>query len=105
MSGAAFEGWAIVELMGHLRRAGRVSEVEQFGTKLLRIDVPVGPEEFVTEFYGGSSIYRLRPSAEDVARAVAEQIGDPRPVSPVNYRLPPPDDDDDLALDDDEERF
>jgi hypothetical protein len=98
-----YEGWAVVELMGHLRRAGRISEVEQFGTKLLRLDVPVGPEEFVTEFYGGASIYRLRPAAEDVVRAVAEQIGDPRPVMPVSYRLPPPAAPSDSHLDEDDE--
>jgi hypothetical protein len=28
---AAFEGWAIVELMGHRRLAGRVSEVQLDG--------------------------------------------------------------------------
>lgn len=63
--------WAIVELMGHRRRAGQVKEVEQFGAKMLRIDIPAG-EGFVTEFYGGSSIYALRPASEDVARRVAE---------------------------------
>lgn len=79
------EDWAIVELMGHLRRAGRISEVDRFGAKLLRVDIPAG-EDFVTEFYGGSAIYRLRPCAEDITRAVAEQLGDPRPVKPVGLR-------------------
>lgn len=81
--------WAIVELMGHRRRAGLVKEVEQFGAKMLRLDIPAG-DEFVTEFYGGSSVYALRPATEEVARAAAEQLGDPRPVSPVSYRLVPP---------------
>lgn len=81
--------WAIVELMGHRQRAGLCQEVEQFGAKMLRIDIPAG-ETFVTEFYGGSSIYALRPSSEDVARAMALRLGDPRPVSPVAYRLPAP---------------
>lgn len=88
--GALAEGyWAIVELMGHRRRAGFVQEVEQFGAKMLRIDIPAG-EASVTEFYGGSSIYALRPADEAVAREVAEQLGDPRPVAPVAYRLPAP---------------
>lgn len=81
--------WAIVELMGHRRRAGLCQEVEQFGAKMLRIDIPAG-DEFVTEFYGGSSIYALRPASEDVARVMAEQLGDPRPVAPVAFRLPAP---------------
>ncbi len=102
--------WAIVELMGHRQRGGMVQEVEQFGTKMLRIDVPAG-DEFVTEYYGGSSIYALRPATEEIARAFAERCGDPRPVAPVSYRLaaPPPVEDDDPAdfddLDDDERSF
>lgn len=38
----AYEGWAIVELMGHVRLAGRVSPAPMFGTELLRIDIPNG---------------------------------------------------------------
>ncbi len=34
------EQWAIVELMGHVKIAGRISEEEKFGGKLGRIDVP-----------------------------------------------------------------
>lgn len=101
------EEWAIVEIMGHLRRAGRISEVERFGAKLLRVDVPAG-DTFVSEFFSGSAIYRLRYASEEVARAIAEQIGDPRPAMPVVYRpaLPPPDDEDDPAFDfnDEDER-
>lgn len=36
----SYEGWAIVELMGHRRIAGRVSQAEQYGTAMLRIDIP-----------------------------------------------------------------
>lgn len=35
------ETWAVVELMGHVRLAGRLSEVERFGGKLARLDVPI----------------------------------------------------------------
>lgn len=111
---SAYEGWAIVELMGHRRLAGQVSEVEQYGSKLLRLDIPIAaadgqPETSATQFYGGSAIYCVTPATEEVARALAERLGDPRPVMPVSYRLPPPppaqDDDDDVefALDDDAE--
>lgn len=92
--GAVAPEWAIVELMGHRRRAGVISEVERFGTKLLRIDIPLPKGEadgpgggYVTEFAGGSSIYALRPCSEEVARAAARAIGDPRPVMPAAYRL------------------
>jgi len=35
-----FEGWCVLELMGHRRLAGYVSEQEIAGADMLRIDVP-----------------------------------------------------------------
>jgi hypothetical protein len=32
--------YAVIEVFGHRRLAGRIAEVEQYGTKLLRIDIP-----------------------------------------------------------------
>lgn len=90
--------WAIVELMGHRERPGRVTEVEMFGGKLLRIDIPA-PAGDVTEFYGVSALYSVRPVSEEIARERARRI-DSRPVRPVEYRsqsqLPAPDPDDDF---------
>ena len=63
--------WAVVELLGHVRIAGRVSEEERFGTKLGRIDVPQLDGGFVTQYFSGSSLYRMTPCTEEVARAVA----------------------------------
>jgi hypothetical protein len=80
-----FQHWAIVELMGHVRMAGRVTEEEHFGTKLGRIDIPVGYkgtdewDNFATQYFAGSAIYRVTPCDEDVARAVAKQ-NKPEPV-------------------------
>ena len=34
-----YEGWAILECMGHRERPGYVKEVELAGGKLLRIDI------------------------------------------------------------------
>jgi hypothetical protein len=82
----AYEGWAILELMGHRQRVGMVHEVEMFGGKLLRIDIPTEGGD-VTEFYGCSSIYAMRPLSEEVARDYARRYGDPRPVRPIEYRL------------------
>lgn len=87
---AAPEEWAIVEIMGHLQRAGRISEVERFGARLLRVGVPISETEYVTELFSGGAIYRLRPATEEVARAVALRLGDPRPAMPVAYRLSGP---------------
>lgn len=68
-----YEGWAIVELMGHRRLGGRVSQAEQYGVAMLRVDVPGDDGEIVaTRFCGGSSIYALTPCSEQAARAVAK---------------------------------
>jgi len=63
------EEWAKVEIFGHRTHVGRTSEVERFGTKMLRIDEPTAdPEVFTTHFYGGSSIFSLSPVTEQAAR-------------------------------------
>ena len=83
----AYEGWAILEIMGHRVRPGYVKEVEMAGGRMIRIDIPVG-EDHVTEFYGASAIYALRPSTEELVRdAIKRSYGaDPRPVRPVDYQ-------------------
>lgn len=85
-----FEAWGIVEIMGHHRIAGRLSEQVIAGAALLRVDVPTkeDPEKFRTEFYGPQSIYRLSITDETVARTAAEAIG-ARPMYPyeVNTAL------------------
>ena len=63
--------WAIVELMGHVRMAGRVSEEEHFGGKLGRIDIPATDGTFVTQFFGAGSVYRVTIVSEDAARVAA----------------------------------
>ncbi len=74
-----YDGWAILELLGHVRLAGRVTEESHFGVALGRIDIPAGLDTFTTQYFGGSSIYRLTPTSEQVARIVAEQ-NQPAPV-------------------------
>src|SRR6185312_2055970 len=66
-----FEGWAILELMGHRRLAGNVREVSLFGGSFCRIDIPGPNNTTATQYYGASSIYALTPTTEDIARAVA----------------------------------
>lgn len=65
------EQWAIVELMGHVRTAGRLTEEERFGSKLGRLDVPQADGTFFTQFFGGQSVYRITHVSEAAARAVA----------------------------------
>ncbi len=73
--------WAIVELMGHVRIAGRLTEEEKFGGKLGRLDIPTADGGFATQYFGASSVYRLTIVTEDVAREVAK-LSPPRPVQP-----------------------
>lgn len=59
----AFE-YAVVELMGHVRHVGRVTEVERFGTKMGRVDVPKGGKfenGYTSVFFSGASLYRFTP--------------------------------------------
>lgn len=84
--------WAVVELMGHVRIAGRLTEESHFGVALGRLDVPMGETEFATQFFGGSSIYRVTPCSEQIAREVAKEAAG-HPISPWSLRhlLPKPD--------------
>lgn len=70
-----FEAWGIVELMGHQRIAGRISEQAIGGGNLLRVDVPDGEDQFRTVFYGSSAIYALHVTDEAAARAACKGMG------------------------------
>jgi hypothetical protein len=85
----AFEGWAIVELMGHRRLAGYVREATVAGASMLRLDVPNPdePEAYATQFYSSAALYCLTPVTEDTARAVARNA-QPAPVT--RWELPAP---------------
>lgn len=111
--------WAIVEIFGHRRHVGRCTEVERFGTQMLRIDVPTLPPTptlfdaadgkpptplvvWATFFYGGASIFSYVPTDEDTA--IRSNRASPPPTP---YRLPhhhsiEPDDD---GCDDDDRPF
>lgn len=97
------EVWAIVELMGHVRLAGRLTEEEKFGAKMGRLDIPVASEpncincngknppcplckggSFVSQLFGGNSVYRITIVTEAVARHVASSHA-PAPVSPWDF--------------------
>lgn len=72
-----FEHWAILELMGHRRLAGKLSEEQIGGATFLRIDVP-GKDGFkTTQFYSPSAVYCITPTSEQIAREVASMAGEP----------------------------
>lgn len=84
-----FEGYAVLELMGHRRLAGWVTEQEIAGAGMLRIDVYDGDAEeaAVTQFYSPFSLYALTPCSEKIARSVGARTR-PAPVS--RYEMEPP---------------
>ena len=65
--------WAIVEVMGHRRHVGRTREVERYGIKMVRVDVPTNgdPEAhgWTTHFYTGSSLFGVTPCTREAALA------------------------------------
>lgn len=94
-----FEGWAVVEMLGHKQLAGRVSEQVVAGAALVRVDVPETQQRKYVEGYGGyvveakpgytkiigvGSIYCITPCDEETARRAAqvlEQYNSPLPVT------------------------
>jgi hypothetical protein len=72
-----FAEWVVLELMGHRRLAGYLTEQEIAGRGFLRLDVPgvVG----VTQFYNPTSVYCITPTTEAVATVVADS-SQPAPV-------------------------
>lgn len=83
-----FREWAIVDVMGHQRYIGQVSEQVIAGTGFVRVDVPeTSTEKPWTKLIGTSSIYAITPVTEEIARHMAESRQS-APVSP--YDLPKP---------------
>lgn len=96
-----FDCWCIVEIMGHRKLAGRVTEETVGGTAFVRIDCPpVGEREEAygqilpsrpafTQYLGGTSIFSITPCSEEVARQAADRFRD-YPVELVTLQPPRP---------------
>lgn len=67
-----FQEWAIVELFGHQKIAGRVSEATIAGGAFIRVDVPaINEYPAFTRFFGPGAIYSINPTTEAIAKAAA----------------------------------
>ena len=87
MSDENFAQWALVELFGHKRVAGRVTEQEVGGCNFVRVDVPNenGDGWQHTSLYGQGAIYAINFVTEAFARAMAKRLE----VAPVySYEMP-----------------
>lgn len=70
-----FDQWALLELMGRQRLAGKVTEQVIAGTGFLRVDVPeTKSNPKFTRFISPGSIYAINPITEDVAKMYAENL-------------------------------
>jgi hypothetical protein len=80
-NGNSFNEWALVELFGHQKIVGKVSEATLAGGAFLRVDVPaVAENKAYTRFYGPGAIYSINPITEEIARGLCEQYRN-EPVS------------------------
>lgn len=73
-----FDCWAVLELFGHVRLAGHVTEATIGGCSFLRVDVPdaEGNTQF-TRYFGNGAIYSMTPVTEEVARRVGNGSAQP----------------------------
>lgn len=84
-----FEQWAVVELFGHQRIAGKVTEQTIGGCSFVRVDVPALDTSTVTRYgrvetipaapgftklYGNGAIYGMTFVTEDTAKAAAANM-------------------------------
>lgn len=97
-----FEGWCIVELMGHNVIAGYVTEQVIGGAAMLRVDVPLVAEDRqpFTKFFAPSAIYGITPTTETAAWTAASRLRT-RPIDlwiipdrPAQSQLPQRDEED-----------
>lgn len=67
---STFDTWALLELFGHLKMAGRVTEQTIAGQGFIRIDVPEteGQPAF-TRLFGQNAIYSITPCSQEIATA------------------------------------
>ncbi|MET8864644.1 hypothetical protein ABZW11_17040 [Nonomuraea sp. NPDC004580] len=78
---SAFEEWVILEILGHRRLAGRLTEASIAGGSFLRIDIPAADgQPAITQYYAPSSVYAITPTTEAIARRAAA-LSRPAPVS------------------------
>lgn len=65
----------VIEVMGHVTIAGKVTEQAIAGQGFIRIEVPkTSKRDGFTRFYGPGVIYSMTPVSEEIARLMAERL-------------------------------
>lgn len=76
------ETWAVIDLFGHAKIAGKIGESIIGGQSFVRVDVPaVNGAAAYTRLYGAGAIYSIRFTTEAIATAVAEKLKE-EPITP-----------------------
>ena len=83
-----FEGYVILEIMGHRKLGGYIKEQTIASTNFIRLDTfNEEGEVAATQFYNPSSIYCITPTTKEIAIAYGLR-NQPAPVQ--NWELPKP---------------
>ena len=81
----AFSEWCIVELLGHRKLAGLVTERVIAGKGFLQVQVPNKAGEMQTQLISPDSVYCITPTEAQICRKFAESC-QPNPISKWDLR-------------------
>lgn len=79
----SFEEWCVLELFGHQRIAGLVTEATIGGCSFIRVDVPKPGEEgdLYTRYFGNGAIYAINPTTKEEVLKIVSALH-PKPPTP-----------------------
>ena len=80
MENNSFEEWCVLELYGHRRLAGKVTDAVIGGASFIRIDIPAKDGKKTTQFYSPAAVYAITPTTEEIATLIAINT-EPEPVN------------------------
>lgn len=83
-----FDAWCVVDLFGHARIAGKVTNQNIGSATFVRVDVYEGAKLAFTRFFHPNAVYGISPVTRAVAIATAKAI-DARPVQAWDVPGPP----------------
>lgn len=65
-----FEGWCILEIMGHRKLGGYIQEANMYGASFIRLDTFTEQGEVgATQFYNPTAVYAITPTTQEIAIA------------------------------------
>ena len=75
MENQKFESFALIELFGHNRMAGKVTEQTIGGSSFIRVDVPETEHQpSFSRILNPSAIFAINPVTEEVVKELAKNI-------------------------------